>query len=99
MNELEGEYSVGEKVEEKIIKELKNINRNLTSLKSEHERFKNEYEKAHRVWTEEELEMELGYFKKQRKIREFLGQPTEQPLKDKRLKRKVSIHEMRKLNK
>ena len=58
-NEYDGTYKIGKTSEEKLIDELKNINKNLSALKIEQADFKKEFEKAHRDWTEEELREKL----------------------------------------
>lgn len=95
MNELEGDYRIGESFGDQIIEQLKNTNMNLINLKTEHQMFRNEFEKTHRDWTEIELEQKLAFLKKQRAISESLRQSLEN-VKYQKVDNKPSIHQLRK---
>lgn len=59
LDELKGITKIGKSFDEQGIEQLKNINKNICELKIEHKRFKDEYEKTHRDWTEAELKQKI----------------------------------------
>ena len=99
IREFDGEYRIGTTFGKDLISSLKNINDSVIKINNENKRFYAEEEKKSRPWTEEELRSKVNYFDKQRAIRAALGQNIEEPLSDKRVLRKMSIQQMRKLNK
>lgn len=94
-NEYDGTYKIGKTSEEKLIDELKNINKNLSALKIEQADFKKEFEKAHRDWTEEELREKLHVIEYRWSQRKSLGLSDDNIIYKKAEKR-LSIHQIRK---
>ncbi|MQW91876.1 hypothetical protein GFH30_00550 [Acinetobacter wanghuae] len=86
-------------VYDRHLDEFKKINKNLSDLKSEQIKFKNEYEKANRGWTETELREKVSYFDKQRVIRKALNQVQPDDLVDRRVLPRESIQKIRRKNK
>lgn len=73
MNELNGSYQIGKTIEEQLVSQIKHLNSNLKSLQNTQIAFKDEYEKAHRDWTEEELKSKLRLIERTREINKKIG--------------------------
>lgn len=93
MNELSGDYKIGDAFEKKVVDSINSISKSLDLMCAQHKEFKEEYEKLNRNWTEQELQLKLCSLKKQREIRDKLGLPPE-PIR--KMARKESIHQVRK---
>lgn len=97
LDELKGITKIGKSFDEQRIEQLKNINKNIRELKVEHERFKNEYEKTHRDWTEAELRRKIGEIDSKRSLYKHLGKEYLEEVATP--KKKLSIHQFRRENK
>lgn len=93
MNELMDKYEVGKTFEDKLIKQVEGLNTKLNLINKAQEAFRSEYEKNHRDWTEQELKLKLHHLERTRNIRKSLGLP---PEKNKKISKKMSIHQIRK---
>lgn len=94
MNELEGSYTIGKSFHEEVVENFKELNQNLKKIVIEQDKFKNEYEKTHRDWTEQELRQQINILDRKRELYKRLGK--ELPVDFAVPKRKLSIQQIRK---
>lgn len=92
-SDINGIYRIGRSFEDQMIDQMKDLSKGLKGIIQQQKNLHSEYEKNHREWTEQELQLKLIHIKNQRNIRERLGLP---PEKIRKMDKKLSINEMRK---